>query len=401
MQYSRVPFCFQPFPAVATPLSLIGGVQTQIEPKPPEFHPFSILENAFFDWYQCGLSVEPEALVSAAKEWFHDESNMGVQVRNHPPQRPYKSCVELYTTHPSHEISFCTIHYGGVNDKCMFRCTSDRSTRGSLFVRSVFPYHSCSRVDVAMDFIEGPDLFLTLAEWLTDYAKNSNPKMKVEHLGDWSTGGTGRTLNIGSRKSAVYIRLYEKGHHQISLGNSGADPDWLRFEAEIKPEKLLGKMSLSKLSAQECFGSSRLLRDFVLMISGDKIQPVTVGKVRKMTDHDRSFGHLCHQYSKTLLAHLELNPDPEQFLRGILEEIEKQDQSRSQCREKLSGIRDNFVGIWDTRAAESLPEPLPVPLPSLLAPSLYCQFPELLRGLEYRPVPLASVPLLLPPQLKV
>jgi hypothetical protein len=268
----------------------------------------------------------------------------------------------------------------------MFRCTSDRSTRGSLFIRSSFPDHSCSRVDAALDFLEGPDLFLDLAEWLTDYAKNSNPKMKVEHLGDWSTGGTGRTLNIGSRKSAVFIRLYEKGHHQISLGNAGADPDWIRLEAEIKPEKATGKLSLSKLSVQECFGTSRLLRDLIQLISGDKIVPVTVGKVRKMTDHDRSFGHMCHQYAKTLLNHLELNPDPDQFLRTILEEIEKQDLHRSQCRSLLSGIRDNFVGIWDVRESESLPQPAPASLPSLLTPALYIQYPLLLRGLKYRPV---------------
>ena len=324
---------------------------------------------------------------------------MCVQLRAATPQRPYKTAVELYTVLPSHEIVFCTVHYGGVNAKCMFRSTSDRAAKGAEFVKAVFPDHSCSRVDVALDFMEGPELFPTLCDWLVGYAKNSNPKMSVDYRGDWSNASKGRTLYIGSRQSAVFIRLYEKGFQQISQGNADADPDWIRFETEIKPEKKEGKINLATLTPEQCFGASRLLRDFVTMISGDNLEPVTVGKVRKMTDHDRSFNHMCHQYGKVLLDQLELTPDPEEFLSSILSQIKTQKENREQCREKLAGIRQDFVPIIHHRPAVSVPPAVEPALPSALSPAFLRRYPKALCGQSFREVPLIPLKWLFPPLL--
>ena len=391
MDYSVIPSVLQPAPTKPTPLTLIGGVQTPKVTASPEFHPYTLLKNAFFDWYQCALSVDPQVVVSAAESWFRSESNMCVEVRPAVPQRPYKSAVELFTTFPSHEIVFCTVHFGGVNQKCMFRSTSDRASSGSDFVRSVFPDHSCSRVDCALDFMEGPELFPVLVDWLVNYAQNSNPKMTVDYRGDWSNASKGRTIYIGSRQSSVFIRLYEKGFQQISEGNLDADPDWIRFEAEIKPEKKIGKIALSKLSPEQCFGCSRLLRDFVKMISGDKLEAVTVGKVRKMTDHDRSYTHLCYQYGRILLDELELTPDPEEFINKLLTEIKRQKENRSQCREKLAGIRENFVPIRHNASSVSVPsDPLPARPMKLYSVTLERINPRSVRRLKFRSLSLES-----------
>lgn len=391
MDNNVLPSVLQVSPDCSTPLTLIGGVENSEMIAPPEFHPYSILDNAFFDWYQCALSVDPQEVVSAAESWFRSESNMCVELRDAVPQRPYKAAVELFTTFPSHEVSFCTVHYGGINDKCMFRSTSDRAVKGSEFVRSMFPDHSCSRVDVALDFMEGPELFPVLVDWLVNYAQNSSPKMSVDYRGDWSSASKGRTLYIGSRKSAVFIRLYEKGMQQISQGNAGADPHWIRFEAEIKPEKKIGKIALAGLSVEQCFGASRLLRDFVLMISGDKLQAVKVGKVHKMTDHDRSFNHMCHQYGKIILDQLELTPDPEDFVRALVDQIKKQKDNRSQCREKLAGARSDFVPIRHNAASSSIPsDSLPDRARKLYSVSLERINPKSVLRLKFQTLTLES-----------
>lgn len=388
MDYSSVPFVLQQAPKEPTPLALIGGVQTPKTTPPPEFSPFSILKNAFFDWYQCALSIDPETVVAVAESYFREECELVVAKRMVTPQRPYKSAVELFTVSESHEISFCTVHYGGVNEKCMFRCTSDRAEKGAEFVRKYFPEHTVSRLDVAMDFCEGPELFGVLADWLVEFASSCNPKMKIDYRGDWSTASKGRTLYIGSRQSAVFIRLYEKGYQQLALGNVSADPDWIRFEAEIKPEKREGKERLSTVTPEQAFGCSRLLRDFVGFISGDKLEPITVGKVRKMVDHERTMSHLCHQYGAALLEEMEKYDNAETFVSDLLDRIAEQKELRKRTRERLAGIRENFVPSGLTARASSVPGFVPAERsPSPLSPSFLRRYPRLLRHQVYRPVP--------------
>lgn len=386
MDYNAIPFVLQAAPNLPTPLHLIGGVQTPETVAPPEFHPYSILENAFFDWYQCALAVDPRSVVHAAERFFRNDEDIAVRIRNVTPQRPYKTAVELYSVTPSHEIVHCSVHYGGVNEKCMFRATSDRSTKGAEFVRLHFPEHTCSRVDVAMDFKEGPELFGVLVDWLVEYANACNPKMAVDYRGDWSNASKGRTLYIGSRKSATYIRLYEKGFQQLAIGNPEADPDWIRFEAEIKPEKKEGKAKLSRVTPQQAFGCSRLLRDFVEFISGDKLEPIPVGKVRKMTDHDRSFGHLCYQYGSVLMDQLEMCEDSDEFVLSIIEKILSQKELKARSRERLAGIKANFVPSGMTAKARSIPSAPPVRESSRLSPSMLRRYPSLLRHQAYQPV---------------
>jgi hypothetical protein len=276
-------------------------------------------------------------VIYKAESWFRDESKFFVQTRRATPQPPYKTAIELFADNPCHTVSFCTIHYGGVNEKMMFRSTSDRAIQGSKFIRECFPDHQVSRADVALDFNEGPDWFNDFSRLLIDMANDAKPKLKLDFRGDWSAGRDGRTLYIGSRKSAVYIRLYEKGIKEIQHGNVTAPRDWVRFEAEIKPEKLDGKLMLSKMTPEQCFGSSRLLVKCSELVFGAKVEPVTVSKVRKMKDHDRSMAHLASQYGQILLDEMDLYDDSEDFCIALQNLIIEQKELRDKKREKLSG----------------------------------------------------------------
>jgi hypothetical protein len=399
MDYSGIPFVFHPAPKVPTPLALIGGVASTELPPPPKLSPFEVISSSFFDWYQCSLPNEPQDVIGAAENWFRKESNMCVQIRPTSPQRPYKTAVELYTEYPTHEVSFCTIHYGGVNERMMYRSTSDRASKGAQFIRECFPEHQASRVDVAMDFDEGPDWFSTMADWLIDHANNSNPKMTLDFRGDWSNGKKGRTLYVGTRKSAVYIRLYEKGVKELQEGNLSASPDWVRFEAEIKPEKKAGKLMLSKMTPVECFGCSAILRSFADMVCGAQVSPVKVTKVHRMKDHDRAFAHLAFQYGDILLDEIAQHSSAEEFVSKLVGLIQEQKDKRSRKKEKLSGRRENIVNPSNfSNPAVSVPRSVPETSQSLLTPAFLRKYPKLLRGQEYQPVSEADVlPLLLRP----
>ena len=102
--------------------------------------------------------------------------------------------------------------------------------------------------------------------------QNGNRAPNVEHKGNWKRpNGRGRTLNIGSRESGMYLRLYEKGRAE-------GDPDdnWQRAEVEFKsrdrilPFTMLLSPSEYFIAAYPCFQ----------MLSED-IQPERIETMKK------------------------------------------------------------------------------------------------------------------------
>lgn len=321
-----------------TPLALIGGSQTPNLPTyTTEGSYYSILDSCFFDWYQCSISESPENIVRIICE------EMGAARRPIKPQSPYLYGLEFF---PANEMGqknvtqLCQLYYGGINDKSTFKCTSDQAILGSEFVRKHFPIHGISRIDVALDFCEGPGFFDGMANWLISYA--GTRKLKTTFYGDWANATQGRTLEVGSRKSPVMIRLYEKGIEQMVKGNSGAPADWVRFEAEIKPGTGK-KVVMSTKTPAQCFGTSRMLRDFLDFLTAENVEPINIGTVRKMTDFDRTLAHMAYQYGDTLTELLEQNGgDPTASFLELLRIAEHEKQKRAQARELLGTHKANF-----------------------------------------------------------
>ena len=383
MDYSGIPFVFHPAPKGPTPLALIGGSGTPKPKSTSSISEYSVLQNAFFDWYQCSVSVPVPELVFELSEFY------GAATRPGKPQPPYLRCFEFVPVGTKNNdrsvVPYCSIHYGGINDRSLLRASSDNSVTFAEFVRSTWPDHSVSRLDVAMDFQEGPEFFNDMASWLIDYAKEN--RLKTAFAGDWANGQAGRTLYVGSRKSAVFIRLYEKGMEQLAKGNSVAPVDWVRFEAEIKPANKAAKQKMASVQARDCFGASLLLRDFAALL-GDKYEPIKVGTVWKQTDFDRSFQHMCYQYGDVIKAAFEICGDDKEALASmILDTIEFESKKRSGIRAQIKEYSSRDLGrSYVTGPSVSVPPPVDSPLPSFLTPAFFLQFPELLRGQEYRPV---------------
>jgi hypothetical protein len=117
--------------------------------------------------------------------------------------------------------------------------------------------------------------------------------------GDWITEGspTGRTFYIGSRASAVFIRIYEKGKedpHTYAV-------DTVRVEIELKPQTPDGKAKASTLTPSECWGASPLSRELFETLTGSYPVAIRVGRqVKPQTDLEERLQQLATTYRALL-----------------------------------------------------------------------------------------------------
>ena len=139
-----------------------------------------------------------------------------------------------------------------IGDKCGFACVGGQrntylimlSGRGCsmakegweqrlyTFLTTVATRGKLTRVDIAHDDFDGTKINVDWGNMMDGMGgfQNGNRAPNVEHKGNWKRpNGRGRTLNIGSRESGKYLRLYEKGRAE-------GDPNdnWQRAEIEFK-----------------------------------------------------------------------------------------------------------------------------------------------------------------------
>ena len=181
-----------------------------------------------------------------------------------------------------------------IGDKCGFVCVGGQrntylvmlSGRGCsmakegweqrlyTFLTTVATRGKLTRVDIAHDDFDGKRINVDWGNMMDGMGgfQNGNRAPNVEHKGNWKRpNGRGRTLNIGSRESGMYLRLYEKGRAE-------GDPDdnWQRAEVEFKsrdrilPFTMLWSPSEYFIAAYPCFQ----------MLSED-IQPERIETMKK------------------------------------------------------------------------------------------------------------------------
>jgi hypothetical protein len=356
----------QPCPKQSTPLALIGGFALETRQPIQTFDMSKISVLAVWDWYQASFEADPESVISLICK----ELNCIVELSK--PQPPYIYGVSFHpissrTGKIDKTHTFMTLHYGGINSKILLRATGSDADIFAPFIRKHWPDHQVSRADMAVDFDE-KGIFNELSSWLLDYAKAN--RLKTGFVGDWANGTQGRTLNIGSRDSAVYIRLYEKGHQQIAVGVKNVSLDWVRFEAEIKPQTKDAKKNLSNLAPHQCFGVSRLMRDFAMKYGGryDPVK-VTKGMAEKSSNplHYMAlqYGDLLSDYITEQSAEFSAEIVLANLLALIAEEKATKKNNSQMLKVRRSWARGamwNCVSVGSSFLSPPLPVQCPVPL---------------------------------------
>ena len=107
--------------------------------------------------------------------------------------------------------------------------------------------------------------------------------------------GTGRTLYVGSKSSAVLVRVYEKGLEQRSKGKSDAPLDWVRLELQWRPNGVKRTAAL-EASPAEVWGASAWTADVARQLLGDNVQHVATPP--EITSFEQSYAWLCKSASR-------------------------------------------------------------------------------------------------------
>lgn len=313
------------------------------------------LQAAFFDWYQASIDCPLDEILLFIERFYLEsvydrlipydfavEGSEGSEVLcqlrgewvENNRQPPYMYSRALMVREGEDRVKVAEVHWGGVNSGVFVRSTSDNARVFSAFVRETWPEHSCSRVDVALDFCE-KGAFESLHSLGVRIASEFG--LKIRRQGDWDLGEGGRTVTIGSRQSVLYIRIYEKGYERKAAGVADAPLDWVRFEVEVKPAKSDGKRKAAFMEPYQFFGASRALRYVAEVLSAMSLEPVRLHTQYRPAEFIRALNHMCYQYSDVLAQYLSetCEGDLEAFALGLLRIAEEQRMGKKRIRKEI------------------------------------------------------------------
>lgn len=283
--------------STANPHILIGGsgVQRITKTAPATIeNPIydQILKRSFFDWYQASLvDVKVDSFLKVASNYFDCD------VRHTKPDKPYEVGYELSRG----EIKFLKVSHGGVNEGMFLKASGHNAPEFSDFLKKYYPIHSVSRVDSAIDF-DDPEAFSILYEQAKHVA--AKYRLKFNQLGDWRSESEregGRTIQIGSRKSPVFIRIYEKGYEQLEKNSDeNVSLDWVRLELELKPANKEAKRFISEATPRQVLSINEWVRELTAAMGDHDILPIKVGTAHRKSDLHRSYSHMVKQYGSTI-----------------------------------------------------------------------------------------------------
>lgn len=190
-----------------------------------------------------------------------------------------------------------SVMWGGAHgDRSMIEVKGEHSPRVVEALRSNFP-HRCTRGDACADF-EAPGAFERILSACVE-VKATNPRLKSEKRGDWDDHPEdGRTYYLGSQKSPVRTRLYDKGR-QPEYRHLGR-PDWCRLEVQVRPAKE-AKTEFASLGPLEFWSASTWSRDLAGRVLAEHLDPHPAGTIWRKTGLEHRFHVLCKQYGATFL----------------------------------------------------------------------------------------------------
>ena len=160
--------------------------------------------------------------------------------------------------------------------------------------------HYASRVDVAIDRA-GPTLF---REWRALCERLSMQyRLAMRVIEAPTDPDAGSTVYLGSRKSEVFLRVYEKGLKTAHDEGLAQIPDeyrhWVRAEIEFKPDKKAAKHAAALMEPDVFWGITEWLAHFALEAFAMRAEPVNL-RERRLSDHDRAMRWMADQYRSHL-----------------------------------------------------------------------------------------------------
>jgi hypothetical protein len=147
-----------------------------------------------------------------------------------------------------------TILHGGPNGHPNVEASGERAPDLADLLRSMGP-HRVTRCDVAID-LYGSDAFVKLEQIVHGIAADN--RLQLRKIASPLDRDAGDTVYVGSRKSPLFARIYEKGKADRAVYSNVATDvlePWVRCELEVKPEKDM-KAVAATMSPEEFWGCS-------------------------------------------------------------------------------------------------------------------------------------------------
>lgn len=178
-------------------------------------------------------------------------------------------------------------------------------------LRLVYPNdHVVTRIDVAEDMNED-GLFDELQGRLMAIANKE--RLKTSVAGDWLTQNApdGRTMYLGSPKSSMRVRLYEKGKqlaNEMYISKGFQPPsdfpiNWVRLEAQCRPQKQQ-RISAATAELTDIWGFSKwtqTVADDVLKLSVPRVK----ADVWHKSNDEQVFEWVARQYGNFFVRQFE------------------------------------------------------------------------------------------------
>lgn len=268
-----------------------------MQPEPP-------IPAFFFDWYQATVPAHHELLICHLLEHFPE----GVQRWPGKPTNNYK--FSEYLVHEEQVLA--TVYHGGHNLHPNVKASGGdadcrHADRLSTILRTALPVHRVSRVDVATDR-RGEGLFDQVQRCM--HAVWCDQRAKGRKFRDQLVGGSapedGRTYYLGSKKSPLQCRAYEKGKERLSATGDDYWLDYLdlvRIELQVRPEKQF-KSTAATLEPRDFWGCAEWSRQVAQGVLAMSAEPIML-KMPRLPDQERAMRAMTGQYGPTMMRQIE------------------------------------------------------------------------------------------------
>jgi hypothetical protein len=255
--------------------------------------------SVFFDWYQGTFSSN--SLVSISADRFISKVLSAFPLSSAEVARPRVNQYQRAVDIKRGDMQIVHVCWEGMAP-IHFIATGSISQDFADFMQSNYSgEYGISRADVRADMVDPAawEYMHGIAYRFAQRSRNTKGTRPIETncMGDWDTGNGGRTYYLGSCKSAVQVRIYEKGKKE------GGNQDWVRYEAQVRPPKSNDKV-LAGLWRPVDFWNSK---PWLMKLSAEIFFNQSLPKVESFKsvwgvsgDLERTTRALCRQYGNTL-----------------------------------------------------------------------------------------------------
>lgn len=244
-----------------------------------------------FDWYSASIRDDASQILDVLSAGLDADVRIGQAMHGYTLGHEFVSGGSVVARMLS----------GGRNGVPHAWASGDDTDAFVPVVRAAWPgAHAVTRMDAAEDF-DGPGTWDRLYSASINLADER--RLKVSQNGDWHRRVDGRTLYVGSRKSASFVRLYEKGKQingRLPDLKNAASLDLTRLEVQVRPEGD-SRARAAVGDPQDAFGYADWTRDLAKRVLDLDVDRVHI-KERRESDLDRALGWMIRQYGEHLRA---------------------------------------------------------------------------------------------------